>query len=73
MTKGELVSVAKGDRVQWETSQGTTSGHAVEKRTGPFQHDKQQFNASSDDPYWIVESEKTGARAAHKETSLTKA
>ncbi len=67
------MSLNKGDRVSWGTSQGPTHGHTVEKKTKPFQHDKQQFNASSDDPYWIVESEKTGATAAHKESSLTKA
>ena len=59
--------------MSWNTSQGTTHGKAVEKRTEPFRHDGQKFNASSDDPYWIVESEKSGARAAHKESSLTKA
>ena len=67
------MSLAKGDRVHWETSQGTTSGHTVEKRTSPFQHDKQKFTASPDEPYWIVESEKSGATAAHKESSLKKA
>ncbi|WP_375869868.1 DUF2945 domain-containing protein [Humibacillus xanthopallidus] len=30
----------------------------------------QKFNASKDEPYWIVESSKTGARAAHKESAL---
>ena len=64
---------SKGDRVRWNTSQGPTVGTAVEKRTTRFQHDKQQFNASDDEPYWIVESEKSGKTAAHKEASLTKA
>ena len=45
----------------------------VEKRTREFQHDGQKFQASDDEPYWIVESEKTGATAAHKESSLTRA
>ena len=66
------MSFSKGTRVSWNTSQGPTHGKTVEKRAEPFQHDGQQFNASPDEPYWIVESEKTGARAAHKETSLTK-
>ena len=56
--------------MSWNTSQGRTYGHAVEKRTRQFQLDKQTFNATDDEPYWIVESEKTGARAAHKESSL---
>lgn len=66
------MSIEKGDAVSWNTSQGTTHGKAVERRTEPFQHDKQKFNASDDEPYWIVESDKTGASAAHKESSLTK-
>ncbi|MAS56675.1 DUF2945 domain-containing protein [Nocardioides sp.] len=66
------MGLTKGDSVTWNTSQGTTSGTTVERKTKPFQHDKQKFDASSDEPYWIVESEKTGATAAHKESSLTK-
>ena len=65
-------AINKDDAVEWNTSQGTTEGHAREKRTSEFTFDGQKFNASKDDPYWIVESSKTGARAAHKESSLTK-
>ncbi|MDT0164549.1 DUF2945 domain-containing protein [Actinotalea sp. AC32] len=63
----------KGQKVTWNTSQGTTHGHTVERRTERFEFEGQTFNASSDEPYWIVESEKTGARAAHKESSLDEA
>jgi hypothetical protein len=66
------MAITTGDTVQWNTSQGTTEGHAREKRTSEFTFDGQKFNASKDDPYWIVESSKTGAKAAHKESSLTK-
>ncbi|MET3963446.1 hypothetical protein ABIE44_003380 [Marmoricola sp. OAE513] len=66
------MALRRGTEVTWNTSQGTTHGKTVEKRTEQFQFDGQQFNASSDDPYWIVESAKTGARAAHKESSLTR-
>jgi len=67
------MSLSKGTRVSWNTSQGTTHGHTVEKKTSEFQLDKQTFKAEPDEPYWIVESEKTGARAAHKESSLKRA
>lgn len=67
------MSLNKGDKVSWKTSQGKTTGTTVEKKTKQFQHDKQQFNASDDEPYWIVESEKTGATAAHRESTLDKA
>ncbi len=65
------MAISKGTAVSWNTSQGRTHGHAVEKRTSAFQFDGQRFNASDEEPYWIVESEKTGAQAAHKESSLT--
>ena len=67
------MSLGKGDKVSWNTPQGKTTGTTVEKKTKPFQHDKQKFNASSDEPYWIVESEKSGSKAAHKESTLERA
>ena len=66
------MALRKGSSVSWNTSQGKTSGKAVEKKTKEFQHDGQTFKASDDDPYWVVESDKTGATAAHKESSLEK-
>jgi len=66
------MSLKPGDKVTWNTSQGETHGVVREKRTKDFQFEKQKFTASEDEPAWIVESEKTGAQAAHKETALTK-
>lgn len=66
------MTLKPGDKVTWNTSQGQTHGVAKEKRTKDFQFDKQKFTASEDEPAWIVESGKTGAEAAHKESSLTK-
>jgi hypothetical protein len=67
------MAISKGDRVTWNTSQGTTHGRTIEKKTEPFSHAGQKFNASADEPYWIVESDKSGAKAAHKESSLGQA
>jgi hypothetical protein len=64
--------VKKGDKISWNTSQGETHGELVEKKTKEFQFEGQKFNASDDEPYWIVQSDKTDAKAAHKESSLTK-
>lgn len=66
------MAISKGDTVHWNTSQGRTTGTAQEKRVSEFQLDGQTFKADDDEPYWIVESEKTGAKAAHKESSLEK-
>ena len=65
------MTISTGTAVSWNTSQGTTHGTTVEKRTSQFTFDRQKFNASDDEPYWIVQSDKTGAKAAHKESSLT--
>ena len=67
-----MADVRVGDRVSWGTSQGRTQGKVVERKTADFQFDDQHFTASKDEPAFIVESEKTGARAAHKQSSLTR-
>ena len=66
------MALSKGDSVHCNTSQGQTTGTTVEKKTADFEFKGQKFKATDDDPYWIVESEKTGAQAAHKESALTK-
>ena len=67
------MALSKGDSVHWNTSQGQTTGTTVEKKTADFEFRGQKFKPTDDDPYWIVQSEKTGAHAAHKESALTKA
>lgn len=64
--------LSKGDRVSWSTSQGRTQGKVVEKRTSDFRFDGQKFTASDEEPSYIVESEKSGDRAAHKGSALRK-
>ena len=64
------MAISKGSKVSWNTSQGRTHGKAVEKRTKEFTFEGQKFTASDDEPYWIVQSDKTGAKAAHKESTL---
>jgi hypothetical protein len=63
--------VKVGDQVSWKTPQGKTEGKIVEKKTKDFQFDNQHFKASDDEPKFIVESAKTGAKAAHAESALT--
>ncbi|MEJ7634920.1 DUF2945 domain-containing protein [Aeromicrobium sp.] len=59
-----------GDKVSWETPQGRTHGRIVEKKTQDFQLAGQKFTASDNEPKFIVESDKTGARAAHAASAL---
>lgn len=65
-------SLKVGDRVSWGTSQGRTRGEIIEKKTKDFDFASQHFTASSDEPAFIVQSEKTDAKAAHKGTALRK-
>ncbi|WP_299570134.1 DUF2945 domain-containing protein [uncultured Williamsia sp.] len=66
------MAISQGDTVSWNTPQGKTEGTATEKRTSEFEFEGQTFKASDDEPYWIVESDKTGSKAAHKESTLDK-
>ena len=61
----------KGTSVEWNTSQGKTHGKIVEKKTSDFELDGHTHRASEDEPQYVVESAKTGARAAHKASALT--
>ena len=61
-----------GDRVEWESSQGMVAGKVKKKLVKPTKIKSHQVAASPDDPEYLVESEKTGAEAAHKPEALKK-
>jgi len=65
-------NLKKGDKVTWETSQGKTTGKVVRKQTSDTHVKGHKVKASEEDPQMIVESEKSGKRAAHKPESLKK-
>jgi hypothetical protein len=59
-----------GDNVTWDHSQGTTTGHVVKKQTRTAQIKGHKVAASPEHPEYIVESDKTGAKAAHLASEL---
>ncbi len=61
-----------GDKVAWGTSQGETHGVVEKKQTTDTKIKSQTIKASKDDPQYIVKSDKTGAKAAHKPDALKK-
>jgi hypothetical protein len=63
-------SLRKGDKVEWETSQGKTHGKIVRKLTAPRMIKGHKVAASQEDPQYLVESEKSGEQAAHRPESL---
>ncbi len=62
-----------GETVKWDHSQGTTTGKVVRKLTSPTKIKSHKAAASKENPEYLVESKKTGARAAHKPSELRKA
>lgn len=62
----------KGDKVEWNTAQGTTTGEVKQKLTSPTDIKGHHVAASKENPQYLVESEKTGKEAAHKPESLKK-
>ena len=61
-----------GDKVRWDHSQGSSSGKVIRKLTSPMKIKSHKVAASKDNPEYLVESTKTGARAAHKPSELRK-
>lgn len=62
----------KGDRVEWNTAQGKTTGEVKKKLTSPTDIKGHHVAASQDNPEYLVESDKSGKQAAHKPESLKK-
>jgi hypothetical protein len=72
---GRGVSVTefkKGDKVAWNSSQGKVEGTVERKLTRPTRIKQHDVAASSDNPEYLVKSDKTGAEAAHKPGALRK-
>ncbi len=61
-----------GDKVQWESAQGTVYGKIKKKLTAPIDIKGHRVAASPDNPEYLVVSDKTGAEAAHKPSALKK-
>ncbi len=64
--------LSKGDKVEWETSQGTTKGTVQKKLNSETKIRGHKVAASQDNPEYLVESDKSGKQAAHKPGALKK-
>ncbi len=63
-------SLKKGDKVSWQTPQGETRGTVEKKLTAPTDIKGHHVAASTDDPEYLVRSDKSGGEAAHKPDAL---
>ena len=61
-----------GDKVEWETAQGKTAGTIKKKLTKAIKIKGHRVAASEDNPEFLVETDESKKRAAHKPESLKK-
>lgn len=61
-----------GEKVGWASSGGHSTGKTVKKVIKSTHSKGHKIAATSDEPEDIVESAKSGKRAAHKPEALTK-
>lgn len=62
----------KDDPVEWNTSQGKTTGTVTQKVTGTARAGGHTAKASPGEPQYEVKSDKTGKTAIHKPDALKK-
>lgn len=62
----------KGDKVKWESPQGTVEGKVIKKVTSDKKLGNKTYRASKDAPKVLVKSDKTGKEAIHKEETVKK-
>ena len=67
MTRTEFQT---GDKVSWNSTQGTVTGTVKKKLTAPIEIKTHHVAASRDDPQLLVQSASTGKKAAHKPGAL---
>lgn len=64
------MAIEVGAHVSWNTEQGRTRGTVVERKTKDFQLAGHRFTASESEPMFVVRSDATGKKAAHKPGAL---
>jgi hypothetical protein len=60
-----------GEKVEWNSASGPVVGTVEKKLTKPTTIKSHKVAASEENPEYLVHSDKTGARAAHKPEALT--
>jgi hypothetical protein len=65
-------SLKKRDKVEWDTSQGETHGTVIRKQTSETKIKGHKVAASKESPQYIVQSDKSGKKAAHTPDELRK-
>ncbi len=62
----------KGDTVTWQSHGSTAEGRVQKKITSETEAGGRKVKASTDEPQYLVKSDKSGGTAVHKPDALTK-
>ena len=62
----------RGDKVQWNTPQGPTTGTVAKTLVAPCDIAGHHVAASREEPQYLVVSDRSGKQAAHKREALTR-
>ncbi|GGE99374.1 DUF2945 domain-containing protein [Mycetocola zhadangensis] len=68
-----MTKFSTGDKVRWNSEGGHVVGTIKKVHTKDVEFMGRTRRCSPDDPQYEVQSDKTDARAMHKEDALTKA
>jgi hypothetical protein len=60
----------KGDKVTWRSHGGSAEGEVLRKITSDTELAGRRVRASSEEPQYLVRSEKSGGEAVHKPDAL---
>jgi hypothetical protein len=61
-----------GDKVRWRSHGGHAEGEVLQKITADTEAGGRTVRASSDEPQYLVRSNKSGGQAVHKPDALEK-
>ena len=67
-----MTEFRKGDHVRWSSHGGEAVGVVVKKITEDTEEAGRTVRASSDEPQYLVRSDKSGGEAVHKASALRK-
>jgi len=65
-------NLKKGDKVEWSSHGGKAEGKVEKRLTEDTEIKGQKIRASKEDPRYMVKSEKSGGKGAHKPGALKK-
>jgi hypothetical protein len=68
----QMTEFRKGDKVTWNSHGGTAEGTVEAKLTEDTEAGGRTVRASTDDPQYLVRSEKSGGTAVHRPSALHK-